>query len=82
MMDERYFKPYEVAVLPLLIDQFQWEKPSRRSDEPRHVQSGHPRWTLKRAPRQPGGKRALRMSWASLDKVQKSTSSARCYGQT
>lgn len=51
MIDERYFKPYEVAVLPLLIDQFQWEKASRRSDEPRHVQSGHPRWTLKRAPR-------------------------------
>lgn len=29
---KRYFKPYEVAVLPLLIDQFQWEA-SRRSDE-------------------------------------------------
>ena len=41
MVGERYFKTYEVAALPLLlIDQFQWEKALRRSDEPRHC----PEW--------------------------------------
>lgn len=44
------------------------------------VQSGHPGWTL--APGQPAGNRASRMSWASLDRMQKSTSSAQGCGQT
>lgn len=82
MIDERYFKPYEVAVLPLLIDQFQWEKASRRSD----AAQACPEWASKvdteegtqTAWRQEGFKNELGL----LDKVQKSTSSAQCYGQT